>query len=250
MSWWDTRGLAGNSRLPAPGELPYLVPSHSLPFLGCCQSCFSFWIHLGQILTFHQQGEVSLGLKATMGETGHVGSSLRCWRRGGWQEGDGSVCVCVCVFSLQPCSSFEQVPLSLLRHAELLPVVFTKKRLLQRCWSPMASLCGTKRSCKRRRIFLCSIFLVLFHPQHCLSSLRSLFQRWSWDQGGFQPEGWWPCHLFKGIAVTVALPAQDPHVEKPKPGFQSECAGCESPDLDPGGSTRPKTKVMHWVTCL
>lgn len=43
------------------------------------------------------------------------------------------VCVRVCVFSLQPCSSFEQVPLSLLQHAEVLPVVFTKKHLLQRC---------------------------------------------------------------------------------------------------------------------
>ena len=62
---------------------------------------------------------------------------------------DSSVCVCVCF----PYSSFERLPLSLLQHAEVLPVVFTKKRLLQRCGAPMASPCVPRSSCKRRLDF-------------------------------------------------------------------------------------------------
>lgn len=87
---------------------------------------------------------------------------------------DGSVCVCVCF----PYSSFEQVPLSLLQHAEVLPVAFTKKRLLQRCWAPMASPCVTRSSCKRRSNFSFLHFPVFVAspvlPQLPLVLLRAL----------------------------------------------------------------------------
>jgi len=44
---------------------------------------------------------------------------------------------------------------------------------------------------------------------------------------------WWPRHGFKGIALRMALPAWEPRLGKPERGFRGECAGCESPDLDP-----------------
>lgn len=85
-----------------PRQLAHVLRSF-LPLLRCRRSCFSFGIYPGQILPLHRRGEVGLGLKATTGETGHVGSGLGRSGQGGSQQtaacarGHGCARVCAAV---------------------------------------------------------------------------------------------------------------------------------------------------------
>lgn len=88
-------------------------------------------------------------------------------------------CVCVCVFltAVQPFQTASPLSAPTCRSTSCCA---HQKGPFPRCWVPTATLCVTRSSYKRRRIFLCLVFLDFLHLQHYLNSL------WSFSSTGAQ----------------------------------------------------------------